>query len=219
MHCALCINIASAQRTYSPEFYLGGHGGVTLSHTEFTPGIQQGMLMGPIVGIQARYIEESHFGIIAELNIQQRGWKEKYEGLDFQYSRRLTYIQLPLLTHIFFGNRRIRGYFNAGPEVSYMIASSISSNFDYTDISAVPGYPTTNRENEQLDMDIHNRFDYGISAGLGMELFVARKHSVTLEGRFYYGLGNIFPSAKKDVFSSSRCWSIECTLGYWFRLK
>ena len=40
-----------------------------------------------------------------------------------------------------------------------------------------------------------------------------------LEGRFYYGLGNIFHSAKKDVFSASRGMSIELTLGYMIRVR
>lgn len=212
---------AAAQRVYSPEFYIGGHAGATVSQMSFSPGIQQSMKPGMMIGVTARYTEENHFGIIAELNLQQRGWAESYDpnAHGFSYSRTLTYLQLPLLTHIYFGNRRLRGFFNAGPEVAYMISNKISANFNYADIAAVEGYPTHNRTNEQLDMAVSNRFDYGISAGAGMEWFVAPRHSLTLEGRFYYGLANIFPSSKRDVFNASRGWSIEATIGYNFRLK
>ena len=209
----------NAQRQYSPEFYIGAHGGVTLSGMSFSPGIKQSMLPGMMLGVTARYTEENHFGLIAELNMQQRGWAESYDTGDFSYRRTLTYLQLPLLTHIYFGSRKIRGFVNLGPEFSYMIGSSTNANFNYADINAVPGYPTHNRVNEQLDMEIKNRFDYGISAGAGMEWWVSPRHSVVLEGRFYYGLGNIFPSAKRDVFSASRGWSVEIMAGYTFRIK
>lgn len=40
-----------------------------------------------------------------------------------------------------------------------------------------------------------------------------------LEGRYYYGLGNIFSAKKKDEFSASRGTAIEVTLGYMFHIK
>jgi hypothetical protein len=52
-----------------------------------------------------------------------------------------------------------------------------------------------------------------------MELITKKRHSITLEARYYYGLGNIYPSSKKDTFSASRGSSIQLTLGYLFRLK
>ena len=123
------------------------------------------------------------------------------------------------MTHIFFGSQRFKGFVNLGPEVSYMIGSSVNSNFDYKNVSAVPNFPLKNRMTEQLAMDVKNRFDYGITGGIGVEYKLNRKHSVTLEGRYYFGLGNIYPSSKKDVFASSRHSSIMVALGYYFRMK
>lgn len=211
---------ALAQREYSPNFMLGASGGVTVSGMSFSPHIDQTWAMGMTMGVRARYTEEKLFGLIAELNITQRGWKEKYEdGEDFSYHRTLTYLQLPLLTHIYFGSDKFRGFVNLGPEVGYMIASKITANFDYENVGKVPGYPQGYRTNEQLAMDISNRFDYGIAAGVGMEYFINRRNSVMLEGRFYYGLGNIFPSKKRDFFSASRSMAIEITAGWMFRLR
>ena len=68
-------------------------------------------------------------------------------------------------------------------------------------------------------MDIKNKIDYGISAGLGLEVAAHKKHSILLEGRFYYGLNNIFNSRKRDVFAASNGMSIMVTLGYMFRIK
>ena len=39
------------------------------------------------------------------------------------------------------------------------------------------------------------------------------------EARYYFGLGNIFPSSKADTFGGSRNMSLEFSLGYNFRLR
>ena len=64
-----------------------------------------------------------------------------------------------------------------------------------------------------------NIVDYGISAGLGTDIFINQKHSFSIEGRFYYGLGNVLKSGRTEEFSASNSMSIMVTLGYWFRLK
>ena len=80
------------------------------------------------------------------------------------------------------------------------------------------GYPA-NRQTAQLSMDITGKFDYGICGGLGFEFYVSPRNSIFVEGRYYYGLGNIYPSSKADTFGASRNMSIEATIGYNFRLK
>lgn len=211
-----------AQREYSPKFYLGAKGGATLSRMTFSPGVHQKMVQGVTMGVSAKYVEENIFGLLAEVNITQRGWKEDFErdlAPEFDYSRKLTYIQIPFMTHIYFGSDRFKGFINLGPEFGYMIGDKISANFEYNNIKDIPGFPTTMRTNEQMSMDIERKFDYGIAAGAGMEFIVKRKHSFQLEGRFYYGLGNIFNDSKRDFFSASRGMSIEITLGYMIRVK
>ncbi len=211
----------SAETRYKPHVRVGGKAGVTLSSMSFSPSVSQKMLPGIIAGVTFSYAEEKIFGLKAELNIEQRGWKEDFEEQStlFSYSRKLTYIQLPLLTHISFGSPKFKGYFDLGPEISYMIGSSISSNFDHMNYQNIPNFPILNRMNEQMVMDVKNKFDYGISAGAGIEWRVNRCHAVSLEGRFYYGLGNIFPDKKKDTFAASRGTSIQVTLGYSLRIK
>ena len=209
---------AAAQTHYVPHISVGAHGGVSLSEYTFNPSSKQKFHIGYYGGLRFRYAEERHVGLIAELNINRRGWRENFEGTDFRYSRSLTFVELPVMTHIFFGSRVIKGTINLGPQIGYMIGSSIDANFDYTRPTSVPGLPHR-RATEQMHLDIHNRFDYGIAAGLGLELNATRLHSVSLEGRFYYGLGNIFASSRRDPFSASRGLSITVTAGYWFRVK
>lgn len=215
---ALTALTAAGQRQYEPNFAIGGKGGMTMSRMSFSPSTKQTFLNGATVGVVARYMEENHFGLIAEVNMTQRGWKENFEGAPFNYSRTLTYIQIPLLTHIYFGSKVVKGFVNLGPEVGFMVGSKISADFDYMHPREVEGFPLHNRVTEQMGMDIKNKIDYGIAAGIGMEIVARRRHSIMLEGRFYYGLGNIFPAAKKDYFSASRGMSIEITAGYMFRI-
>ena len=218
---AILIGLASAQAQthYVPHTWVGGHAGMTLSEMSFSPSVRQSMSQGMTAGIAFRYAEERHVGLIAELNIAQRGWKEDFEEAPFSYTRKLTYIELPILTHIFFGSPKFKGFFNLGPSVSYMVADNITADFDYRNPASVPDFPIANRSTEQMAMDVKNKFDYGITAGAGCEFVVKRRHAFTLEARYYFGLGNIYPSSKKDVFSASRGTSIVVTLGYLFRLK
>lgn len=216
---ALAALTAGAQTHYEGNIAVGAKAGATLSRMQFNPTVPQTMLPGLLVGATFRYMEERHFGLIAELNVEQRGWKEKFEGYDFAYQRRMTYLQLPMLTHIYFGSNKFHGFFNIGPELGFMIASSISSNFDHDNIEAIAGFPTTNRSTEQFSLPIHRRFDYGLSAGAGIEMIARNKSSFTLEGRFYYGLGDVFGNRKRDAFSSSSGMSVMVTLGYMYRIK
>ncbi|MCM1139564.1 MAG: PorT family protein [Duncaniella sp.] len=212
---------AFAQRQYSPNLAIGAKGGVTMSKMSFSPEVHQKFTNGVTMGVTARYTEENHFGIIAEVNFTQRGWAEDFaedEAPEFTYSRTLSYLQVPLLTHIYFGSKKFRGFVNLGPEFGYMIGSSISANFDYENYKNISGFPLGYRTNEQLNMEVQNKFDYGIAVGIGAEWIIKRKHSFFLEGRYYYGLGNIYKASKRDFFGASRNMSIEITLGYMIRV-
>lgn len=210
---------ANAQTHYKAHISAGAHAGMTMSEIAWSPSVRQSFVNGFTGGFSFRYAEERHVGILGEINISQRGWKEDFEGAPFSYSRKLTYIEMPIMTHIFFGSRTVKGFINLGPEIGVMIGDNISSDFNYKDPSSIPDFPTANRSVLQMGMDIKNKFDYGITAGAGIEFVIARRHSIMLEGRYYYGLGNIFASSKKDPFSASRGTSIMITLGYMFRIK
>ena len=208
-----------AQRHFESNVALGVKGGVTLSRVNFNPGIKQLWNIGETVGVSFRYIEEKHFGLLIEANITKGGWKENFEGTNFSYQRDLTYLSFPILTHVFFGNSKIRGFFNLGPQLGYNISEGVKSNFDYQNWQQINDFPSDNRHLDQLNLAVKNKFDYGLAAGAGAEFIIKRKHSFTLEGRLYYGLGNMFPSNKKDTFSASSNMSVSVTLGYSFRVN
>lgn len=213
----LSVVAARAETHYKSHISVGAHGGMAFSRMSFSPEVPQSWQMGPMAGIQIRYAEERLVGILAELNFVNRGWKESFEDSpELSYSRTLSYLALPVMTHITFGSPRAKCFVNLGPEIGFLLSENISSNFDYDFPGAL--LPPTRRVN-QMSMEVSNRFDYGITAGLGFEYYLTPRNSLYVEGRFYYGLGNIFPSSKSDEFGASRSMSISATLGYNFRIK
>lgn len=208
-----------AQIHYESNISVGAKGGVSISRTFFNPNVPQGMKIGGVAGFTFRYIEEKYFGLVAELNFEQRGWTENFEDAPYSYSRTINYLQLPVLAHIYFGNEKARFFVNLGPEIGLFIGESTSANFDIHDYESLPDFPVRNRNNTQFALPVEQTIDYGISAGLGAEVFVNKKNSLTLEGRFYYGLGNQLKSGRTEPFNASNSMSIMVTLGYWFRVK
>ncbi len=210
---------AKGQFYYSPKFSVGAKGGATVSQRSFTPDIPQSFIVGSMIGVTARYTEEKYFGLVAEVNFEQRGWKEAFGETAFSYQRRLSYIQVPFLTHIYFGNETIKGFFNLGPEVGFLIGESYKANFDINTINDNADFPHLEHPTEQYTEPVTGKVDYGISLGGGLELFMDKRNSVQLEGRFYYGLGNVFGNSKSDFFSASNGYSVMVSLGYMFRVR
>ena len=65
-------------------------------------------------------------------------------------------------------------------------------------------------------MSVENNFDYGITAGLGIEYSHPKVGHFLLEGRYYYGLGNIYGDSKRDYFGRSNFGGIYIKLTYLF---
>lgn len=208
----------SAQTHYSSNITVGVKGGAEMSRVFFMPTVMQKFSPGLTGGVMLRYIEENHFGLIVELDFAQRGWAENFEGAPYNYRRVTNYVELPFLAHIYFG-RRGKFFFNAGPQIGLYLGDKVVSNFNPADMATLPDFPYKNRMNEQMLLDITQKFDYGIAAGLGAEFNVTKRNSISIEARFYYGLGNLFPSKRADTYSASNQMSIAATVGYWFRVK
>lgn len=208
-----------AQTHYEGNLFVGAKGGIGFSRVAFHPSVRQKMPIGAHAGFTVRYIEENHFGIIGELNFVQRGWEENFEEDPFSYRRTLNYIELPVLAHIYFGSSRAHFFFNAGPQIGLMVGESTSSNFDYRNPESVPGFPLKDRQIAQYNLKGQKKLDFGITAGIGGEFFINSRNSITLEGRFYYGLGNVVKTGRTETFSSANSLGVLISAGYWFRVK
>lgn len=197
---------------------IGFNGGINLNSINFSPTIQQKNLMGINGGVTLRYISEKYFRMICgaqvELNFSQHGWDEYYEDYpDLQYTRKMNYIEIPLLAHIALGKEQgMQIFIHAGPQVGFFINDTQTINDAWNTTST--NYLTI----EQHDKKIENKFDYGITGGAGLELRT-NIGNFLVEGRYYYALSDFYKNTKKDYFARSAHSTIVVKMTYLFDLK
>lgn len=181
----ITIALFSQTKKFKPEIYLGANFGQTGSMINFSPSISQNYLMGYHGGLVYRYIADKNLGVQAELNFSQRGWNET----ESEYSSRLNYIELPFMTHFYFG-RKFRFFINIGPRIGYLISDNTLIN------------NTINSTEVQHITDIENRFDYGFCGGLGF-LFRIKQQVFQVDARANYSMSDIYSNDKRDYFDTS----------------
>ena len=197
----LCVSLVTAtvtqaQNTFKREIAFGANAGVNFSSVSFVPKVQQKQLLGFNGGGVIRWLSEKHLGLQAEVNLSQQGWSEDfpdYPDMNYAYTRTINYIDIPFLTHIYFGEKKVRFFINLGPKIGYAISESTSENLN----GAKP-----NKMNDQHDMPVEYKFDWGLCGGPGLE-FRTGVGYFQLEGRYTYALGGIYGSSKEDAFAKS----------------
>ncbi len=214
--CVLTASVALwAQPKVPREWQVAALGGVSLSNYDFDPTVTQSMAQGYTAGLAVRYIEEKYFGLQAEVILTRRGFKDRFDSYpQYSFERDLTYVELPLMAHIYFNaGKRNEISFDVGPKVGFCVAdqttSSLDDAFETIAASAQHGYA-------HHTMDLDQKFDYGIQAGLGYEFKFSKQLSLQLQGRYYFGLGNIFPDTKADTFETSRNNTVQIVMALWF---
>jgi hypothetical protein len=213
---------AQQKNPFKGELYLGAGGGGLFSKVDFVPSVPMVFKQGIYGGLSAKYISEKNLGLIMELNVAQRGWKEEFDASSgFSYSRTLTYIEVPFMTHIYFGDK-MRFVVNAGPQVSLLIGDNQQMNQALAD--DVDARRKAAEAGERIGMQYKGmyepkRIDYGLTGGIGME-FKTGVGDFDLEGRYYFGLGDIFTSRRSEqaYFSRSAFRIIEAKLTYYIRI-
>jgi hypothetical protein len=204
-----CMSAAVAQQRVPKELSLGVIGGAVMSQMNFdaTTTMPQDMAKGYTCGVSARYIEEQFFGLQVEALLTRRGFQDRFdpeEYGDLSFKRSLTYLEVPVLSHIYFpfGKRkRSEICVDLGPKFGIMLWEKTESNLP--DDFGETGTATAGLQTAHHTMAVSNRFDYGIQVGLGYEFHFSPKVSAQLQGRYYFGLGNIFPDEKSDIFETS----------------
>ncbi len=217
---------------YRTDLAIGFNGGYVMTNVSFTPDVPQDLLGGMTGGLTIRYTCEKYFSsicaITAEVNYTQAGWKERildvndqpvyYEGDNsnpLRYQRRITYVQVPLLARLGWGRERrgLQAFIQLGPQFGFYLDESTDTNIEQ-------GRPTWNARVSnvvaQETMPVENKFDYGIVGGAGIEFSHPKVGHFLLEGRYYFGLANIYGNSKSDYFAKSNQSNIVVKLSYLF---
>ena len=200
------------------DLAVGMSGGFVMNRMSFNPTIKQGLKSGMTFGFTARYTCEKYFSMIcafqAELNYSQAGWKEKplVETTSSTYQRTIHYVQMPLLANLGFGRERggVKGFLVIGPQLGFSIGESTKEGARYDVPQALVGGLS------QHDLKVQKKFEYGIAGGLGMDISTKKGHHFLVEGRYFYGLSDIFRNSKKDPFGRSANSTITAKVSYLF---
>lgn len=197
---------------------VGFNGGYNLSSVDFSPTIKQGLLPGYTGGVTMRYTSEKYFSLICaaqlELNFAQRGWSETIDdGTNNTYSRTTNYIEIPFFAHLGWGKeeRGLQFFVNAGPQIGLFLNDIERYGFTQE-------YPwdTSQRPNnitEQYGKAVENLLEYGIAGGLGME-FKSGIGNFIIEGRYFFGLSDMYGNSKADPFGRSANTTITAKITY-----
>jgi hypothetical protein len=200
------------------EFSVGFAGGAGTSSVSFVPTIKQTFSPGITGGLVLRYTSEKYFWLVSatqlEVNFSQRGWTELIEdGSGNEYTRVINYVEIPFLTHLGVGReyRGFQGYLNLGPQIGFSLG-------DKEYYGGKLPWDVTHRPNnvvEQYGKALDKKFEYGITGGIGVELKTGIG-TFGLEGRYYFGLSDIFNNSKKDYFARSANSTISVRAAYMF---
>lgn len=210
------------------ELCVGITAGMSFNAVDFDPTIKQNRLSAVTGGIAMRYTCEKYFSTVCalqvELNYAQLGWNENilnYNGepLPDTYKRKINYIQLPLLARLGWGKekRGLMFYILAGPQVGYTFGNTSERSTEWT-LNSEGNPDRPNNMYEQYYLEVKHKIDYGIMGGLGLELNTKIGH-FNIEGRYYYGLSDIFGNSKKDVFARSANGTIVAKIGYFITIS
>ncbi|MDD7438501.1 MAG: porin family protein [Bacteroidales bacterium] len=193
---------------YKPRFMIGSTAGVNVSNMIFTPKVYQGLKLGYDAGVVLRYdvghvydMQNVVGGIWVEIDYSTRGWKEKprdlpqeYAQSNLTYQRTLSYISMPILTHLSFGQNSLKFTVDLGAQFGYLISESSSGNFPE---GGIPGVVT-----RQQSMPVENKFAWGIGGGVGSE-YHFDKMIAGIRASYVYGLGEIYGNSRSDYFGKS----------------
>lgn len=217
------MKVKKFEEKFQPELCVGVNGGMTFSKVGFQPTIKQDLLMQGTGGITVRYISEKSFGLQVEINYSLKGWKESMDSVKTtlpnsanntvdtvtyytKYTRSLAYIEIPVMTHAYFSlGKSVRGFILAGPQLGYEINEKVVEAQLYSDGSV--------DHSSYHYKKIQNKFDWGIVGGFGLELRTGIGN-FTLDGRYYFGLSDIFGNTKADTFQASPYQVLSAKLTY-----
>lgn len=215
----LCHHIKAQIGEPRNDLAIGINGGYTLNQMFFNPNIKQTFKGAPTAGITLRYTCEKYFKSLCsfqtEINYANLGWTELIETSTDTYSRDMHYIQVPFLARMGWGyeEKGALFYVVAGPQLGYCISDKEHRGgaFSEETLNLRP-----NKVTQQYGKSIEHPFDYGITAGLGLEVNTRKVGHFMIEGRYYFALSDIFNNGKKDPFSRSANGTIIAKVAYLF---
>ncbi|MFH6971403.1 porin family protein [Flavobacterium petrolei] len=175
------MSFTSAQAQEKTPSY-GFKGGLNFSNFYTDNVDDSNILTGFNAGLYAKFPITNSIAIQPEINYTTKGSEQIYDNDVFQGTSKfnINYIEVPVLL---VANLTDNFNVHVGPYAAYMVSGKTSTDTNF-------GSSTS-----ELDTDDFNKFDAGISGGVGVDLDV-----VNFGVRYNYGLTKI---GKDNNFTSS----------------
>ena len=162
-----------------------------------------------IGGAFIQYRVNKNFALRGGLNYENKGTQADFtitdingnykgQGID---AIKCRYLVIPLLARLSLGNR-VKGFFNIGPYIgSLLMANEIISG---------PTINTISRDESSR----FKKFDYGVSAGIGLGVAIGTSWFLSFELRSSVGIYNIYNSSTNSGTLRNTTYNAFLSLGY-----
>ncbi len=179
----LVILLYTAIKTQTKaQFHIGIRQEVGLSRTNLVPSVKQNFIPATSSGIVMMLFPYTNAGIQLEINYTNKGYQLVSDTSEASYQQKLSYFEVPLLTHIYIGKRKNRIAFTVGPQFAYRLQTKTKGNIDEAII------PAGHFMNTELT---ETTFDMAITGGIAL----SRKFifgTLQLDLRYSHSLTNVF---------------------------
>ena len=144
------------------------------------------MTFGIAVGAFGQYPINDMFAVVAELNFEQKGYKESLDifGVKFDIDTKLNYLTIPLMGRLLFGDN-IKLYVNAGPYFGISAGGKIIADGESDSIEGIAS------------------LDIGVIGGGGVIIPVSDSFSLMVDLRYAQGFTTIFKDSDANVTNSA----------------
>ncbi len=219
------------------QHYIGVKGGYGAAFGRFYPPVYKSAMDWNKYtgGVMWKYYSAQQVvgGVSAELEYQMRGYKiyETQEGISNTTSytvktRTVGTVTMPLIwqPHLYFANRHVRVFLNAGVTFSYNLGINDTFtvlNHDYNETTKMATVTSVTTDYTMIRAR-DNRWNYGLCGGLGFGVLFGRCE-VFAEARYYYGMSDILRNKTKYIFNEqesirSELDNLFINFGFFFRL-
>ena len=178
---AVLVAIPFLTQAQLDDSRFGVKGGVNFTNFYANDVGDQNIKTGFNVGLFAELAVGEQFSIQPEVLLSTKGNRTDYSGvlgLEQEVKFGLTYIEIPVLAKVTLGEIL---NLHVGPYAGYLIGANVSTDGDL------------GAEYEDLDRDNFKTWDYGLAAGIGVDLDL-----VTIGARYNLGLAKVGESGVWD---------------------
>lgn len=99
-----------------------------------------------------------------------------------------SYLSLPVMANFSFGGAYVRGFVNAGGYIGYWTSGNVTGCQPNVDLAPDVAEYVSFSEKYVFSKKRDNRFDAGLTGGLGISIQTKGRAGFNIEGRVYHGL-------------------------------